>query len=172
MIKQTVVAVALCAATITGASALEDRNNISLLYTDNGDYFTGNVVDNFDLSNQGSLAVDGRNGIIEYGASVNEDNIQSVNIGGVLPLGNLGLVAGFETDSNQKISDLNDYYGVVYEAGRIEARYTYQDLAEDHKVSGRLYLSPKFAVQAGVQFDEWDNVGEDSTYTVGLSYKF
>ena len=172
MIKQMVGAVAFTAASIVGANALEDRNNLNLNYTDAGSYYTelDELYNNFDSDNA-VLSLDGRNGIIEYGASVDSDNIQSVNVGVVLPVGPIGLVAGIESD-DKVIDKSGDYYGIVFEKGRIEARYTYQDNADDHKVSGRLYLTSKFGVNAGVRFQDWQDVGEDTEYTVGVTYKF
>lgn len=171
MIKHILAATLL---TTSAAVALEDRNNLNLNYTDTGSYYTeiDEIYNNFTNDNA-ELGLDGRNGIIEYGVSLKEDDVKSVNVGIVLPVGPVGLVAGVGTDkAGSGISIDNDYYGVIYEKGRIEARYTYQDALDDHKVSGRLYLTDSFGVNAGVRFDDIDNIGEDTEYTVGVSYKF
>lgn len=195
MLKQTIAAVAVSTAMISGAAAddmmmmndgLQDRNNISVNYTDIGkDYTKDNydLINNFDNDNV-TLGIDGRNGIIEYAASIKEEDFNSVDnlknvsagvdtelsLGLALPVSkSLGVVAGVSKDY---AGHEDAYLGAIYEKGRIEARYTYQQEAEDHKVSGRLYLNDRYAINAGVQFDEFDKVGDDSTYTVGLSYKF
>ena len=152
---------------------LQDRNNINLNYVDAGEtYVTATEdlsIDGFD-SDGASLSLDGRNGPIEYGISVNEDALESINVGLAIPLkSGFGAVVGVEVNDDG-ITDDDQYYGAIYESGPVELRATYQDEADDFKVSGRYYFNETWGVNAGVQFD--DSIDEDSAYTVGVTYKF
>ena len=170
MIKTTIAALLL---TTSAAVALDDRNNINLNYSDFGNNYVDAVekgtTDTFD-STQATLSIDGRNGIVEYSGAVNEDDVQSVTLGAALPIGGsgFGVVGGISADTVMNTDDY--YYGAIYETGSVELRATYQDDAEDFKVSGRYYLTDSWGLNAGVQFE--DEVDEDSTYTIGVSYKF
>ena len=172
MIKHTLAALLL---TTVGASALENRNNLNLNYTDVGnDYVTAVEdlsTDTFD-SDGASISIDGRNGPIEYGISVNEDALESVNVGLAIPLKlGFGAVVGVEVNDDG-ITDDDQYYGAIFEKGPIEARVTYQDEADDFKASGRYYINETWGVNAGVRFESLEDIDGDANYSVGVTYKF
>ena len=185
---KTIIAASVVALSMSAVHAddmtvggLQDRNNFNLNYTNTGDFYT-DLADDLDVDtldfDEVTVGVDGRQGIIEYGVAIKEqqDSTDGVagsvdaafNAGVVVPLSSkVGVVGGVSKDF---VGDEDVYVGAIYEYGRVEARYTYQEEAEDHKVNGRFYITDSTAIQAGVQFD--DDIGEDSQYTVGISYKF
>ena len=172
MIKQTMAALLLTTSVASAADmmmmddGIQDKQIVDLSYVDEGKDITDRE---FDADN-GTLVIDGRQGIVEYNVAFDSSETIDANVGlAVGVVGNFGVVAGVNTVDDADIS-ADYYYGGIYEKGPIELRATYQDEADDYKVSGRYYVTKHWGVNAGVQFD--NEIDEDSTYTVGISYKF
>ena len=162
MIKTTMAALLL---TTTGALALDNQNNVGLYYSDNGaaliESLEGNSPDTND--DQTFVQLDGRQGIIEYSATLNNKDERDFNVGVAIPVGaNFGVVGG--------VTENDEYVGAVYDTAKFELRYTYELDNESNNVSGRYHVNDRWSVNAGVAFD--DRVGEDETYTTGVSLRF
>ena len=167
MIKTTIAALLL---TTTAAVALDDKQIVDLSYTDNGSTYSQLDTADFDSGNA-RIVIDGRQGIVEYNASFDEEGNVDSTFGLAIPVKatGFGVVVGAEETDNAAIQD-SVYYGGIYENDSLELRATYQDEADDYKVSGRYFLTDSWGLNAGVRFE--DNIDSDSMYTVGVSYKF
>ena len=161
MIKTTMAALLL---TTTGAMALDNQNNIGLYYADSGAALIENVEGNQSLNEDKTFVqLDGRQGIIEYSATLNNKDERDFNVGVAIPVGaNFGVVGG--------VTENDEYVGAVYDTAKFELRYTYELDNESNNVSGRYHVNDRWSVNAGVAFD--DRVGEDETYTTGVSLRF
>ena len=182
--KHKIIAAATIAAiSITGASALENQNVVSLIHQEN----EIDIGDHKEKDSAQALRLEGRNGIIEYKAAASEYDF-NVGIGVVVPVGKTGfgvsagvnsanLVNSPGSSSDQHFEGVgitNEYLGIVYDnggkfEGRIEYRTELADIDGTDSVAtlGRYYLTNNWGVE-GRYID-----GDDfEAYEVGISYKF
>lgn len=179
--KHKIIAAATIAAiSITGASALENQNVVSLVHQ-------RGEIDDYDIKTKAeALRLEGRNGIIEYKAAAAEHDFD-IGVGVVIPVGKgFGVSVGVnssnivnlpDTGSDQHfegIGTTNEYLGIVYDnGGKFEGRVEYgtevADIEDSETIttSGRYYLTNNW----GVEGRYIDGDGFDA-YEVGISYKF
>ena len=194
MIKQTMAALLLTTSVASAAdmmddmmkSGLEDQNVVSLNYN-----YIESDFDQADGEDFVTLELDGRNGLIEYGASVSEEYFGAsdveLNVGLVVPVvAGFGVAAGvdyigFGVDDDdaetETLGGTNEYVAVVYDAGgKFEGRVQYNtefdsiDDTDSTEVSGRYWIKDNFGINAGVEAFGSDS--DELTWTTGISYKF
>ena len=182
MIKQTMAALLLTTSVASAAdmmmddmmmSGIQDKQIVDLTYVDQGSAYTEAVeghTNQLDDSNA-RLNLEGRHNYVEYGVSANSEGDFSGNVGLVAPVGK-GFGVAIGASAQEGNADGDKYVAALYEMGKVEARIQYNDESETTEVSGRYFVTSHWGVKAGVKSDDFGDLGEDSTYTVGISYKF